>query len=664
MEKVTLKRVGGVLKVDIDGEIFEPLSFKSFRPSKRNISDFSKAGVRLFSILSSGVTSALGVPYSLFGESWVGDHKYDFEPLDKQIRLFMENAPDGYFALMIQLDTRDWYLEANPEIPHSFRYLSQALCCKKWRKDAADYLKAMISYVEEKYGDWFYGYFMLCGFTTEWFSHFDREASHPAKEKAYREYLGDPQAVIPTEEMLMEKEGEAFLSPEHKQAVKTYRKFHAELVSDSILYFAKEAQKVLDHKKLLGVYFGYLLELDGQRLWNDGHLAFEKVFTSPDIDMISSPSSYSYRSEESTSAFMVTFDTLDQKDKLYYLEFDHITHLSPEKVGDIIIPGGKNKCKSEEETLNLMQRDFMLCAAKGAALWWFDMFEGWFYSESMMDSIREMIDLQTFLSTKENKSCAEILVVASGEDFYGVNKKSALNTLCLGKQRDGLMRMGAPFDIYSPASLDLIDLNRYKLIIFLNAFSPNESTRKFIEKAKNSKQTILWLYAPDYEEKGEEGICKITDMKVKTMTEAEETVLISDASMSIEDLPYPRFYIDEEGVIPFGRYEKSGKIAIGAKKMPSYTALYSAVGNLSGALLRDIAKMAGVHIYCEDPETPQYVNSLIKCVYNLKDTTLFVPDGEYIELFGKQNYTAKDGRLFVPKGERGSKMFLRKEELS
>ena len=40
MEQVKLTRVNGALKIDIDGEIFDPLSFKSFRPSARNISDF------------------------------------------------------------------------------------------------------------------------------------------------------------------------------------------------------------------------------------------------------------------------------------------------------------------------------------------------------------------------------------------------------------------------------------------------------------------------------------------------------------------------------------------------------------------------------------------------------------------------------------------------
>ncbi len=659
MEKANLKRVNGALKVSVDGEIIEPLSFKSFRPTKRNISDFAKAGVRLFSILSSGVTSALGVPYSLFGESWIGDHKYNFDPVDKQIELFLDSAPEGYFALMIQLDTRDWYLKDNPDIPNSFRCLSQALCCKKWKEDAADYLQAMIRHTEEKYGDRFYGYFMLCGFTTEWFSHFDKEASHPKKEKAWQIYRNDPQAKIPSEEVLNGTDGKAFLLPRYKEEVRAFRKFHAESVADSILYFAGKAQEVIKHKKLLGVYFGYLMELSGPRLWNDGHLAYEKVFTSPDIDMISSPSSYLYRSEDSTSAFMVTFDTLDKHDKLYYLEFDHITHLSPEKVGDIIIPGGKNKCKSEEETLNLMQRDFMLCAAKGAALWWFDMFEGWFYSDGMMEAIREMIEIQKHISERKNESCAEILVIADSESLYGVNKNSGLNTLCLGKQLEGLMRMGAPFDLISLCDLEKTDTKKYKLIIFLDAFSVSEKSKRWIEKEAKTK-SVLYLYAPDYDKNGIDGIREITKMNVSPLLDEEENVLIGKEKISIENLPYPRFFIEDENIISLGAYENSKKVCLGMKETAGGKIFYCTTANLSGGALQKTARLSGVHIYCEDTETPQYTSSLLKCVYNLKDTTLFVEDGEYIELFTKESYFAKNGRLFVPKGKRASKMFMKK----
>ena len=60
--KVKTTRENGLLKIDIDGKLYDPLSFKSFRPNPQNISEFYKAGVRLFSVLSSGIICALGVP--------------------------------------------------------------------------------------------------------------------------------------------------------------------------------------------------------------------------------------------------------------------------------------------------------------------------------------------------------------------------------------------------------------------------------------------------------------------------------------------------------------------------------------------------------------------------------------------------------------------------
>ena len=91
--RASLKRVGGALRIDVDGESFLPLSFKSFRPTKENISECYRSGVRLFSILSTGGNCTYDIPYSLFGESWVGDGKYDMTAIDKQIDFFIENAP-------------------------------------------------------------------------------------------------------------------------------------------------------------------------------------------------------------------------------------------------------------------------------------------------------------------------------------------------------------------------------------------------------------------------------------------------------------------------------------------------------------------------------------------------------------------------------------------
>lgn len=662
--EVHLKRVNGALKVEINGQILEPLSFKSFRPTAKNISDFAAAGVKLFSILTSGLSSMLQVPYSLFGESWVGPHRFDFSVIDNQIELFKQNAPGCYFALMVQLDTRPWWLEAHPDCPNTFTHLSQTAANAQWREEAAEYLQAVLTHVEEKYGDIFYGYFMLCGFTTEWFSHFDEEAPNKLKEEAFKEFMGDRNAAVPAKDALDGAPNKAFAPEACRKSVADYRRFHAELIAESVLYFAARAQEVLQHKKLLGVYYGYLLELNGPRLWNDGHLAYEKVFTSPDIDMISSPSSYDYRKTDSTSAFMVTYDTLNLHNKLYYLEFDHITHLAPPEVDGILIPGGDSKYKNQAETLDVMQRDFMLCAAKGAALWWFDMFEGWFYSKEMMESIQKMIALAKKYAARPQRSISEVLVLASGEALYGVNKNSGLNTMCLGRQREGLARMGAPYDLYSMCDLEAIDLAPYKLVIFLDAFALTASQRRYIEETvKAGGRTVLWLYAPDYLTGGLPAMQSLTDTNIVPFIGQEDTVSTHFGVLKYEELPNPRFFIEDHDALPLGIYENTEKVALGIKKFSQYTSCYSAVGNLSGGVLRHIAEGAGVHIYTHNEE-PVYINSLFLGVYAQGDTELMVKeDGLYQDVFTGAVYTAKEKTLCLPYKGAASRFLIKKGDV-
>lgn len=647
-----LTRVNGVLKIEIDGEIYEPLSFKSFRPTERNISDFYKAGVKLFSILTSGLHNILGVPYSLYGESWIGKGQYNFDVIDKQIELFKANAPGCYFALMIQLDTREWWINSHENFPDSFTNLSQMASNEEWREAAAEYLQAVLTHVEEKYGDIMYGYFLLCGTTTEWFSERDYEAAHPFKEEYYKKYMGDLEAEIPKENELVLPQTISF---NDNRNVKNYRRAHAEQTADTILYFAAKAQEILQHNKLLGVYFGYLLELAGERLWNTGHLAYEKVFFSNDIDMISSPSSYDYRSEKSTSAFMVTYKTLDLHDKLYYLEFDHITHVAPAQIEGITIPGGRNKCKDEIETLNIMQRDFMLCVANGAALWWFDMFEGWFYSKQMMDNICNMVAVSKQLSLLEQESVAEIAVIAAGETLYGVSKNSCLNDALLRKQREGLARMGAPYDLFSLGDILNINKEQYKLFIFLDVFEIDEEQERWIQYLKADGKTLLWMYAPGFLTGGLEKMKCLTDIKIEFLEEHVDGV-----DCSAELLSKPMFCVMDENAVGLVRYD-NGKYALAYKKLGDYISVYSSVGNLRADLLRSIAKLAGVHIYSE--RNPIYVNNNIVGVYAQEDDILNMKqDGVYEEVFSGEKFKTVNQKLFVKADMLHSKLFLKREE--
>lgn len=678
--QASIVRRNGQLLIDIDGKLYPPLSFKSFRPNPRNIREFHEAGVRLFTVLSSGIICALGVPYSRFGESWVGDGQYDFAPIDRQMDMFLENAPEGLFAPMFQIDTRPWYMAARGDCPNSFTHLSQIAGDPTFQEDAAAYLRAVVTHCEEKYGQRIWGYFLLGGHTTEWFSDCDYEAPHPWKEAAFRRYLRDDHATLPDKARL-DSTGPVFLEKDEDDIVR-FREFHARLISDLVLHCAAAVQDVLHHQKLVGLYFGYLFELGTPRLHNAGHLDYERVFASPDIDMISSPSAYGYRKQHDPSAFMVTQKSLERQNKLYFLEFDHRTHTAPAEVQEPVedtsgnmafpkIPGWDSGCKTEQESINLLYRDFLLCEAHGAALWWFDMFDGWFRSPGMMDAIHHMIEIDKALLSDpvwsaDRGSVAQVAVFCEGGgSMYHVRKTSPVASVCLGGIRRTLAEMGAPYDLYSIGDLPTIDPHRYSFYIFTDAYCMTPETRQNIETiCRRPGNTILWLYAPDYATHGENDVDRITAMTGIRVEQTERSPgkLMWNGQTGIETAA-PYFTIADPDATVYARFEDGtagvvgkslpGKVMPG-KNMPGYRSIYAATYSIPGALLRTLVRESGVFLYSACDRVYTYANAAFVGVYNATEdeAVVHMPEsGTYVDLLTGEAFACENGTLRLPKRE-------------
>ncbi len=680
---VKIENINGVNCISVDGKIIDPLAFKSFRPTKKNVKEFYDAGVRLFHVYCSGLMSGLKVPYSLFGETWFGDKEYDFTNLDKQIDFFAECAPDAYVFVNIHLDSREWWLKNHPGSVNSFTHLSQIAADEAWRRDTADYLKALIRHTEEKYPDFVCGYFLLGGFTTEWFSHYDHEATHPTKLKAYREYLNDPDALIPDEAELIKPANQIYLDPEKDAKVITYRHFHNELIADTVLYYCHAAQEVLDHKKPVGVFFGYILELLDERMWEAGHIEFDRINRSPDIDILATPSSYQFRSYDDASAYMLLCDTLSMNNKMCWISFDHTTYLVPtlpqntervcgdpdtdialKTLAEMRASNPRDLLKTKEQTLHAMRREFMQRITKRTGLWWFDMLEGWFYDPDLMAEIRHHIEISKRLMNVNKSSCSEIAVFISGESLYEVNKCSKLNTELIANQRDALSRMGAPYDIYSLNDLERIDKTRYKLIIFINAFRLSDTQLQFIDTLKHDGRHFLFIGGAGYVTHGGlslERVERLIGMKLEPCELDEKEIRAFDSVYGYSEAKKPLWYVNDANCIPLGRYAVSRKVALAEKKHDDYTVYFSGMGNISHRVLNKLAENAGVHIYTKHG-VPIFASTDIVGVYNTsaEHTELaFRENGEYEELFSGKHYTVTDKKLTLETGASPAQMLIK-----
>ena len=666
MTNISIIQHNNINKISINGKMYNPTAYKTFRAEAKYIKQVYDSGVRLFDVVIGGKTSAIGVEYSLFGETWIGNNEYDFKPLDNQIDLFIENAPEAYFAPMIQLDTRDWWLEENKNVADTFKYLSQTCSNQKWREDASAYLQAMIRHIEEKYGDRIFGYFLLCGHTTEWFSEYDYESESEDKIKAFKDYIGDQSAIIPKKEERELEHEKVFLDLNKNKNLINYRKFHSHLISDTILYFAQKAQEIIKHRKLLGIYFGYMLGVVGARLFNVGHLDYERVFASKDLDMFSAPTCYLLRNEDDTAAFMLTVSSLNKHGKIFFQEYDlRSGHMKVFTDNKFLMQG--SMIKNDETFCDLMRRELMLTNANGCGLWWFDMFAGWYDSDIIQDTIKQINNISEILEKLDCSSNAEIAVIADPTSLYYVNKNSGINITLLSYMRVELANMGAPYDLFSAMDIFDVDFSKYKVVIFLNQFYADNKLRVFInEHLKKDGKAIIWSYGAGYfneNKKSIENIFDLTDIKVcEDFGNSYVKIDSLHCDYYTEYCRESTLYIQDDKVQPLSFHNESGNISIAIKQLSDYTSVVSTIEQpIDAGILRRVIKNAGVHVYAKDAMTSVYVNKSTIGVYHKRKQDAIInveENGTYIDLFSGTQYVTKNKEIFIPYNDKRCKLLL------
>lgn len=658
---------GNTPVVNINGKDFSPCTFKSFRPTDKNISDFYKAGLRTFFVLSTGTKSLSGLPYSLYGESWIDDETYDFTSIDNQLDLFIKNAPEAYFGVMLVLDTREWWYKKHPGYPDSYHNFGKMMMDPEWNKLANKYLENAVKHIEEKYGDKVYAYLLLCAMTTEWFSMNKETSSHFVEEDIARKGLD---IVAPKDSEIDQPCSRILLTDSKDGNLIKYRKYLNEFKSDLILKFASTVKRVTNRNKLVGLYYGYSTEVGIREFIQMGNMEYERIFSSDDIDMILSPVSYCYRHLEDYTSAMVTYSSLVNRNKIYYLENDIIVS----DTAEFLVPGHLEKVTKYEDAVASLDREFAYSITLNSGNFWFDMFGGWYSGPGIMERIQKLIAIQNELSKCEMKSNAEIAAVIDVPSMYYSSKNNNFYLSSITDQRIGLGWLGASYDLFSGCDLDMIT-NQYKAVLFTNLITISEEQDKQIERMIKEGKTIIYVFAPDYIVNGEENLeslCKRTHMNIKKqefndsiryITGEEVTVKQSGPIEDYRTQGDLSFYIDDESVIPMAYYKNSNHVAVGYKKVGDSTIVYCGLGDIPSSVLRQICDMSKIHLYSRNDDNIVNNNDKIINVYHRtkRDAHIYLQDNHpLLDLLTGKEYVPTNMELLIPYNGQRTNLLLRK----
>ncbi len=559
------------------------IAYRSFEVHLNTIKQFYEAGYGTICVFPAHTLNSRGTPYCQYGPVWKWYDSYDFCEFDRQVRDVSRPMPGAELICLVDLNSPAWLEHMLQVGGDSFNNLGKTVHNPKWVEPTIKYMKDFLTYAESKYSSRIRAYVLACGATDEWYD-YSSGTDDENRTAAWNRWRGERgleiPADIPPESLRKHVTHEKFLrDPVKDREALLYWKFCNESISDAILFFAGAAREVIRREAELGVFSGYILE-KAPVISSGNCLEYEKLLASPDLDFLISPGTYRDRQIGGGSGFLVPNGTARRFKKRLLHECDQRTHtynsyLTP----DITLEF--QHWPDEASTASGIKRECSLALIKNASLWWFDMWGDFYKGEKVMNVLSRAREIWDEFGDITSSNLNQTALIVDPDSTYYFNEekkegKTNINDVHLGT-RNLLNRLGAPFEVFSFNDIpEIRDFDDYRFVIFNSSveLTPEkmDALHRFVLK---NNRVVLWLYAPG----------------------------ASDG----ETIDF--FRCEKLTGFPF----KSRGLQV--KEMKGWTSAYLyAWSELKASMLKDLARRAGVNIYCE-AEQPVYANSRLLAVH-------------------------------------------------
>ena len=430
--------------------------------------------------------------------------------------------------------------------------------------------------------------------------------------------------------------GGVFRDPTEGRAPFDYFEFLPGLLGRFYQRLAKVIKDETDGKVMVMIHYGYVIahltscNNPGSFLQNNNY-DFPELLRDPNIDAYLGAPHYSSRRAGDPYALYFPVDSITLHKRQYIADGDYRTFVAK--------PVVHGRQRSARETEAVLKKDLASCIIGNSGTWLADMSVGsgrsavgFFQEESILGTVREMHELFVSALETPRESASEIAVFVSTStpkyhDAYYAS--TVYRNLIVYTYWRELHRIGAPFDCYTMSDLDNPLLpKQYKLYVFLNPFFMSDAERRAVDALKRDGKTMLWFYAPGYLDNARglspKHISEVTGINVAQRDDKEPTrSTIVDTKRPItaglapghtyEVSPFgypatdglhptgfgPVFQVVDPAAVTLARYPDGGT-AFAERDFGAWRSVYMALPYLDAQTLRNIAKLAGVHVYCDE----------------------------------------------------------------
>ena len=389
----------GRAELVIDGVREPAMAYITYFDEHTHCADFAKVGYKLFSVGAAftglpinprtGFTPACGP-----GIFDVKD-KPDYRAFEENVRAIIAACPDARIFPRVYVSMPQWWVDENPDevctTKHGDR--REALYSRKFRQTGAEFLREFIAHVHASdYSEHIIGYQIAGGATQEWF-HFDSNGSRsPCTERCFREYTGNPSAKVP-DHSLADVSG--LIAPE----MQIYLEFISFEIANTVAYFAKTVKECVGYRQIVGAFYGYSQSMF--RMF-EGNIGASVLLNCPDVDFFCAPNAYfKNRALGFDWGDLCAGESIRAHKKLYFVENDIRTCFTdyPGNIRDNVDPWQKYNTSvwlgppTMEQSVWAVQKAFARQFTHSNAMWWFDMWGGWYASPELMGQMETFLRL-------------------------------------------------------------------------------------------------------------------------------------------------------------------------------------------------------------------------------------------------------------------------------
>ena len=536
--KCSMERRGDAFWIRAGEQLLPAYAYMTYQPAKGRYADFREAGVRFVSVAvyagDRGINPGSGSRPFRPG-FMTGPGQYDFRWVDEDFRRATCGAAPGEAFLLprLMLEMPVWWEESHPQAQCLDAAGTPAHCSfssQEWFAAAVEAMERFEQWLEESgWNEYIVGWHLAAGSTEEYI----RPSIRPLQfidysacsREAYRNWLRGRYGEIARLNAAWGTDARSFdeiepplpaaraypmqgdlRDPDAERDVLDFYAFYSDEIASFIRRLSAEAKRITARRKLVGVFYGNISICTTEI----SHNSLATLLQCPDIDFFASPFCYTdNRGDAVDWPFQATLESANLHGKPWFVEADVRTMLSvpisrcmpranPEvnNVYDGPVWLGPDTL---EGSLSDMLRALARVMTHSAAVWWFDMWGGWYDHEALMDFQKWAFSFYERTARSGGApSRAQLAVFVDEEALNGFHPNGNLSqSVCYGQFVE-LGWLGAPYDAYLLSDLPLVDPQRYRAALLLSPAERTDELAGALARWKREGRTVLFSGYPFY----------------------------------------------------------------------------------------------------------------------------------------------------------------------